>query len=210
MVICLERGADLHMAQLMPPPLTVSCFSKIQIGFTFLVPAHPGSPGKRAVKRARACVCVIFVCFIVYFIVHAAFVRTKLMMMMMMMIKRRLCAAAGVSCRARRQARHTRTFISTSPILSLMSVTVARRALQSCFDLVASASCLVAALRISSSCSRQPFVIGTRTAQTVCYTTAVFSAISHYSEASNHKSNNPKRKLKTSDQLKSEFISHIL
>ena len=50
-VICLERGADLHMAQLMSLPLTVSCFSKIQIGFTFLVPAHPGSPGKRAVKR---------------------------------------------------------------------------------------------------------------------------------------------------------------
>ena len=46
MVICLERGADLHMAQLMPLPLTVSCFSKIQIGFTFLVPAHLGSPGK--------------------------------------------------------------------------------------------------------------------------------------------------------------------
>ena len=39
------------MAQLMPLPLTVSCFSKIQIGFTFLVPAHPGSPGQRAVKR---------------------------------------------------------------------------------------------------------------------------------------------------------------
>jgi len=52
-VICLERGADLHMAQLMPPPLNVSCFSKIQIGFTFLVPAHPGSSGKRAVERAR-------------------------------------------------------------------------------------------------------------------------------------------------------------
>ena len=46
MVICLQRGADLHMAQLMPLPLTVSCFSKMQIGFTFLVPAHPGSPGK--------------------------------------------------------------------------------------------------------------------------------------------------------------------
>ena len=45
MVICLEQGADLHMAQLMPLPLTVSCFSKIQIGFAFLVPAHPGSPG---------------------------------------------------------------------------------------------------------------------------------------------------------------------
>ena len=45
MVICLERDADLHMAQLMPLPLTVSCFSKIQTGFTFL-----GSPGKRAIK----------------------------------------------------------------------------------------------------------------------------------------------------------------
>jgi len=55
-VICLERSADLHMAQLMPLPLTVSCFSKIQIGFTFLVPAHPGSPGTRAVKR----VCVYY------------------------------------------------------------------------------------------------------------------------------------------------------
>jgi len=43
MVICLERGADLHMAQLMPLPLTVCCFSKIQIGFIFLVPAHPGT-----------------------------------------------------------------------------------------------------------------------------------------------------------------------
>jgi len=42
MLICLERGADLHMAQVMPLPLTVSCFSKIQIGFTFLVPAHLG------------------------------------------------------------------------------------------------------------------------------------------------------------------------
>jgi len=56
MVICLERGADLHMAQLMPLLLTVSCFSKIQIGFTFLVPAYPGRPGKGAVKRV--CVCV--------------------------------------------------------------------------------------------------------------------------------------------------------
>jgi len=55
-VICLERVADMHMSQLMPPPLTVSCFSKIQIGFTFLVTAHPSSPGKRAVKRV--CVCI--------------------------------------------------------------------------------------------------------------------------------------------------------
>jgi len=47
MVVCLERGADFHMAQLMPLPLTVSCFSKVQIGFTFLVPAHPGSHTKK-------------------------------------------------------------------------------------------------------------------------------------------------------------------
>jgi len=51
MVIYVERDADLHMAQLMPLPLTVSCFSKIQIVFTFLLPAHPGSPRKRAIKR---------------------------------------------------------------------------------------------------------------------------------------------------------------
>jgi len=43
------------MAQLMPLQLTVSCFNKIQIGFTFLVLAHPGSPGQRAVKQ----VCVL-------------------------------------------------------------------------------------------------------------------------------------------------------
>jgi len=60
MVICLERGADLHMAQLMPLPLAVSCFSKIQVGFTFLVPAHLGGPGQRVV-----CVCV---CVCVYVI----------------------------------------------------------------------------------------------------------------------------------------------
>jgi len=51
MVICLERHANLHVAQLMLLPLTVSSFSKIQLGFTFLVPADPGSPGKRAIKR---------------------------------------------------------------------------------------------------------------------------------------------------------------
>jgi len=76
MVICLERGADLHMAQPMPLPLTVSCFSKIQIGFTFLVPAHPCSPRQRVFKRVyvyqltrvvpdigplNGCVCVVIV-----------------------------------------------------------------------------------------------------------------------------------------------------
>jgi len=57
-VICLERGADLHMAQLMPLPLTVSCFSKIQIDFTFLVPADPG-PGSPGKWQLNGCVCVV-------------------------------------------------------------------------------------------------------------------------------------------------------
>jgi len=63
MIICLERDADLCMAQLMPLPLTISCSSKIQIGFTFLVPSRPGSPLQRAVNRLCVCVCVC-VCFI--------------------------------------------------------------------------------------------------------------------------------------------------
>jgi len=54
MVICLERGADLHMAQLMPLPLTVSCVSEIQIGFTFLVPATQVVPDKGPLN---VCVC---------------------------------------------------------------------------------------------------------------------------------------------------------
>ena len=63
MVICLERGADLHMAQLMPLPLTVSCFTKIQIGVTFLLPAHlQGSPGKRAAKRVCVCNTAVHTC----------------------------------------------------------------------------------------------------------------------------------------------------
>ena len=60
MVICLEWDADLHMGQLLPLPLTVSCFSKIQIGFTFLVPAYPGSTGQRAIKQVYVCMeCVV-------------------------------------------------------------------------------------------------------------------------------------------------------
>ena len=50
-VVCLKQGAELHIAQLMPLPLTVSCFRRIQIGFTLLIPAHLGSPGQRAVKQ---------------------------------------------------------------------------------------------------------------------------------------------------------------
>ena len=55
MAVCLGQGADLHMAQLMPLPLTVSCSSKIQIGFTFLVLADPDSPEK---GQLNGCVCV--------------------------------------------------------------------------------------------------------------------------------------------------------
>ena len=62
MVICLERGADLHMAQLMPQPLIVSCSSKIQIGFTFLVPAYTGCPGKEAVKWLLLLLLLLFYC----------------------------------------------------------------------------------------------------------------------------------------------------
>ena len=62
MVICLELAADLHMAQLMPLPLTVSCFSKIRIGFTFLVPAHTRVVLEKGPLNMCVCVCVcIFV-----------------------------------------------------------------------------------------------------------------------------------------------------
>jgi len=63
-VKCLEQGADLHMAQLMPQPLSVS---KIQIGFTFLVLAQPGSPGQKLLNRcvcACICVCVLLCAFV--------------------------------------------------------------------------------------------------------------------------------------------------
>ena len=56
MVICLEQGADLHMAQLMPLPLTVSCSSKIQIGFTFLDRLTWVVPDK-GLLNGCACVC---------------------------------------------------------------------------------------------------------------------------------------------------------
>jgi len=62
MIFCLERGADLHMAQLMPLSLTVSCYSKIQIGLTFLVLANPGSPGQRAVKWVCVLLLLLLFC----------------------------------------------------------------------------------------------------------------------------------------------------
>ena len=53
----------MHLAQQMPLPLTVSCFSKIQIGFTFLVLAHPGGPGKGLLN---VCVCVVATVLVAY------------------------------------------------------------------------------------------------------------------------------------------------
>ena len=66
MVICLERDADLHMAQLMPLPLTVSCFSKIQTGFTFLVPDYSGSPRKGPLMSSLPAAAVTYVLGCVY------------------------------------------------------------------------------------------------------------------------------------------------
>ena len=63
MVVCLEWGADLHTVQLMPLPLTFSCFSKIQIGFTFLLLAHLGSPRQRAIKWVCVGVCGCVFCY---------------------------------------------------------------------------------------------------------------------------------------------------
>ena len=57
MVVCLDRFADLHMSQLMPLPLIVSCFIKIHIGFTFLAPVHPVVPDKGPLNGC-VCVCV--------------------------------------------------------------------------------------------------------------------------------------------------------
>jgi len=68
-VICLRRGANLHMAQLMPLPLTISCFSKIQIDFTFLVPAYLGSPGQNPEGRKTVVVVVLVVVVIVVVVV---------------------------------------------------------------------------------------------------------------------------------------------
>ena len=56
MVVCLERGADLHIAQMMPLPLTVSCFNKIQIGFTFWYRLTRVVPDKGPLN---GCVCVL-------------------------------------------------------------------------------------------------------------------------------------------------------
>jgi len=77
MVICLQRGADLHMAQLMPLPLTVSCFSKIQIGLPF-----PYWLTRVVLDKGplNGCVCVCMLCYvtlcnIVFIIPAKAFAR---------------------------------------------------------------------------------------------------------------------------------------
>ena len=63
MDICLERGADLHMAQLMPLPLTVSCFSKIQTGLPFWYWLTRVVPEKGPLNGCVCvCVCVLLLC----------------------------------------------------------------------------------------------------------------------------------------------------
>jgi len=45
MVMCLERGADLHMAQLMPLQFTISCFSKSRLALpSWFYLSGAGSP----------------------------------------------------------------------------------------------------------------------------------------------------------------------
>jgi len=65
MVICLERGVDLHMAQLMLLPLTISCSNKIQIGLPFwyrltwvVLDKGPLKGCVCVCVRACACMCV--------------------------------------------------------------------------------------------------------------------------------------------------------
>jgi len=59
------------MAQPMSLPLTVSCFSKIQIGFTFLVPAYPGNPGQSPERRKMdVCVCVHTRVYVLFSLTH--------------------------------------------------------------------------------------------------------------------------------------------
>ena len=59
-VICLERDAiDLRMVQLMPLPPHHLLLQQNPEWFILLVPAYPGCPGKKAVKRLCVCVCVL-------------------------------------------------------------------------------------------------------------------------------------------------------
>ena len=63
MVMCLDQGADLHMAKPMPLPLTVSYSSKSRLVFpSWFYLSDAGSPGYSQTKSKRAvkwlCVCV--------------------------------------------------------------------------------------------------------------------------------------------------------
>jgi len=73
MVICLKRGTDLHMAQLMPLSLASV---KSGLVFTFLAPAHPGSPGQRAIKWVSVCL-IRHASFVRYFLKYADCMHTK-------------------------------------------------------------------------------------------------------------------------------------
>jgi len=60
MVICLKGGAnDLHMVQLMPLPPHHLLLQYNPVWFTFLVPAHPGCPGKKPLNGCSVVVAAV-------------------------------------------------------------------------------------------------------------------------------------------------------
>jgi len=68
--VSLERGAnDLHMVQQMPLPPHHLLLQQNPEWFILLVPAYPGCPGKRAVKRL--CVFIVLNIVFVDYWIHA-------------------------------------------------------------------------------------------------------------------------------------------
>jgi len=120
----------MHMVQRVPLPLTVSCFRKIQIGFTFLVPAHPGSPGQRAVKRMCVCVCVYLLTYLLtdrrrqftLCIRHRQSVRVADALCRCRMARHSLQSRSDTSPRAQRQpARRCRVSATNCPSLAIIA-----------------------------------------------------------------------------------------
>ena len=118
----------MHMVQRVPLPLTVSCFRKIQIGFTFLVPAHPGSPGQRAVKRM--CVCTYLLTYLLtdrrrqftLCIRHRQSVRVADALCRCRMARHSLQSRSDTSARAQRQpARRCPVSATNCPSLAIIA-----------------------------------------------------------------------------------------
>jgi len=114
-VICLERGADLHMAQLMPLPPTVSCFSKIQIDCTFLVLADPGSPRQMAVKRVCVCVCVTHTHLTALCLGLPGWTGTRKVKPIWILLKQETVSGSGISWAICKSATCSREIITPAP-----------------------------------------------------------------------------------------------